>query len=513
MNLARAQPPAPTSVEASPPAAHEILLSWDAVAGATKYNIYRSTTQGGEGTTPVATSTTNSYLDTGLTDGPPPIYFYKVASVDSSGAVGPQSAETSTPTPLPQSVGSGNVAGVPVTGGSVYYAKDGLAAGFQWFQSNNCTGCPTWFPELLGSSGANTPGGTVVDMAYTTVGTLSFNNVVVPTAGLYNIDFRYAFASGLFPGITNREMGLQVNGTVITSHQRFPITGSFDVYQHSVLQAQLNAGKNSVVQFAVSDHGISRLDELTVTTASGSVPAGPTNLMGTSGNGQVALSWTAGSGATAYNIYRGPKFDGEATTPVATVTGTSYTDTGLTNGTTYYYNVAATNSVGISPDSNQINVSPMGGGGSSGAISINCGGGGSSPFVADTDFSGGSTSSTTHAVDTSQLSAPVPPQAVLQTNRHGAMTYTMGGFTAGSSHTVTLYFEEHYWSAAGKREFNVIVDGNQVLTNFDIFQMAGGQYIGIQRVYSTTANTSGQVVVQFTKGAVDNPMINGIIVN
>jgi trimeric autotransporter adhesin len=133
--------------------------------------------------------------------------------------------------------------------------------------------------------------------------------------------------------------------------------------------------------------------------------------------------------------------------------------------------------------------------------------------VADTDFSGGSASSTTHSIDTAQLTSPVPPQAVLQTNRHGAMTYTMAGFTAGSSRSVTLYFEEHYWSGAGKREFNVIINGSQVLTNFDIFAAAGGQYIAIQRGFSTTADANGQVVIQFTKGAVDNPLVNGISVN
>jgi hypothetical protein len=397
---------------------------------------------------------------------------------------------------------------VPVTGGSLYYCKDALLGGFDWFEKLN-----GWFPQVLGSSGANTPTKTVVDMAYASEGTMTFSNVVVPTSGLYNIDFRYAFASGLFPGVTNREMGLQVNGTVITSHQRFPITGNFETYQHSVLQANLNAGQNTIVQFAVTDHGVSRVDELTVTTASGSVPSEPTNLVGTAGSGQVALTWTASSGATSYNVFRGTQFDGEATTPIATVTGTSYTDTGLTNGKTYYYNVAATNSVGISPDSNQINAAPAAGGGSGGPISIDCGGGAASPFVADIDFSGGSTSSTTHAVDTSKLTSPVPPQAVLQTNRHGAMTYTLGGFTAGSSHTATLYFEEHYWTAAGKRQFNVIINGTQVLTNFDIFATAGGQYIGIQQSFTTTANSSGQVVIQFTAGAADNPMVNGISVN
>jgi len=92
------------------------------------------------------------------------------------------------------------------------------------------------------------------------------------------------------------------------------------------------------------------------------------------------------------------------------------------------------------------------------------------------------------------------------------MTYRMGGFAPGSSWSVTLYFVEHFWSAAGGRVFNVIINGNEVLTDFDIFADAGGQYIAVQHTFTTTANSSGQVVVQFVSG-VDNPLVNGIVVN
>jgi hypothetical protein len=297
---------------------------------------------------------------------------------------------------------------------------------------------------------------------------------------------------------------------------RFPITGSFSTYQHSVIQAHLIAGQNTIEVFALTPHGISRVDELTVTTASGSSPTDPKNLTGVAGNAQVALSWTASSGATAYNVYRGTMYDGEATTAIATVTGTSYTDTSVTNGTLYFYEVAATNSTGISGDTSQITMTPMAPSSmtTSGAVSIDCGGSAASPFVADTDFGGGTTSSTTHAINTSNwLTSTVPPQSVLQTNRHGQMTYTMGGFTPGSSRTVTLYFVEHYFSAAAQRLFNVIINGSQVLTNFDIFADAGGQYIAVQHTFTTTANSSGQVVVQFVTGSANNPMVNGIVVN
>jgi hypothetical protein len=69
----------------------------------------------------------------------------------------------------------------------------------------------------------------------------------------------------------------------------------------------------------------------------------------TAGNGQVTLSWTAGSGAASYNLYRAAESGYEGTNPVVTgITGTSHTDTGLNSGTTYYYHVAAVNSSGSS---------------------------------------------------------------------------------------------------------------------------------------------------------------------
>jgi lysophospholipase L1-like esterase len=66
-----------------------------------------------------------------------------------------------------------------------------------------------------------------------------------------------------------------------------------------------------------------------------------------SNNTNVNLSWTAGSGATSYNLYRAAESGGEGTNPVVTgITGTTYTDTNLNSGTTYYYQVVAVNGSG-----------------------------------------------------------------------------------------------------------------------------------------------------------------------
>ena len=78
-------------------------------------------------------------------------------------------------------------------------------------------------------------------------------------------------------------------------------------------------------------------------------PYAASGLTATASNTNVNLSWTAGSGATSYNLYRAAESGYEGTNPVFTgITGTFYTDTNLNGGTTYYYQVVGVNSSGPS---------------------------------------------------------------------------------------------------------------------------------------------------------------------
>lgn len=86
-----------------------------------------------------------------------------------------------------------------------------------------------------------------------------------------------------------------------------------------------------------------------------SAPAAPTGLAATSGNGQANLTWSASTGATGYSVKRGTT-SGGAYTQLATVATTSYADTGVTTGTTYFYVVAAVNATGTSPNSSQASI-------------------------------------------------------------------------------------------------------------------------------------------------------------
>lgn len=90
-----------------------------------------------------------------------------------------------------------------------------------------------------------------------------------------------------------------------------------------------------------------------------SPPAAPTGLQAIAGNAQVSLSWNASSGATSYHVKRSTT-NGSGYTQIAAPTNTNYTDTGLTNGTTYYYVVSALNAAGESANSAQASATPAG---------------------------------------------------------------------------------------------------------------------------------------------------------
>jgi hypothetical protein len=110
----------------------------------------------------------------------------------------------------------------------------------------------------------------------------------------------------------------------------------------------------------------------------------------------------------------------------------------------------------------------------------------------------------THAI------ANTTTQPLYQTERYDGFSYTFTGLPAGSGCVVTLKFSENYWTGAGERLFNVILNGTTVLSNFDIFADAGGQYIADDKTFSTTVNSSGEIVIQFQNGSVDYAKIDAI---
>ena len=227
----------------------------------------------------------------------------------------------------------------------------------------------------------------------------------------------------------------------------------------------------------------------------------PLGLKAVPGNAQTTLSWTAVTGATTYNLKRATVSGGPYTAIASGIVVTNYTDTGLDNNRLYYYVVSVLNAAGESANSAEVAAI-------SGGVAVNCGGNAAGWFGADAYASGGTASSTTSTIDLSGLANPAP-QAVYQTDRYGNCTYTITGLTASATCWVRLHFAETYWTAAGKRVFNVSINGASVLNSFDIFAATGAQNKAIIREFYMPANGSGQMVIQFTT-VTDNAKVNGI---
>jgi hypothetical protein len=128
--------------------------------------------------------------------------------------------------------------------------------------------------------------------------------------------------------------------------------------------------------------------------------------------------------------------------------------------------------------------------------------------VADSQFSGGSTYSTTAPINAASVATPAP-QSVYQTERYGNFSYTVSGLTPNAAYLVRLHFAEIYWNSAGQRLFNVSINAQQALSNFDIFAAAGGKFIAIIREFNVTANDSGQVVIIYST-LKDNAKSSGV---
>jgi fibronectin type 3 domain-containing protein len=154
----------------------------------------------------------------------------------------------------------------------------------------------------------------------------------------------------------------QTGTTPVTiSLANFSNSGKAQAYQ---ISSATQTSINSLGSVTISNHTISAslpgpsvtLYEIPAATAA---PAAPTGLTAAGGYGQVTLNWTASTGATSYNIYRGTAASGESSTPLATgVNAVTYIDSTAANGQIYYYKVAAVNGKGSSGKSNEASATP-----------------------------------------------------------------------------------------------------------------------------------------------------------
>ncbi len=363
-----------------------VVLTWSVPANnggttVTGYKVYRGTTPGGQGATPIATlGGVLTYTNTGLTNGV--TYFYKVSAVNSVGEGARSNEASATPVTVPtapslisatpgnaqvilvwtapssnggstitnytvyRGVTSGGEAIITTVGNVLMFTDTGLTDGQIYYyrvsavngagegaRSNQLNAIPVGPPTAIQNLQAH-PGDAHINLTWQ-----------APVSNGGSAITNYEVWRGTFSGsetfLADAHLDLWFNSTGLTNGQTYYYIIKAENAQGSGPSSNEVSAKPSQVQTA---------------------PAAPQSLTSTAGNGQIVLTWSVpanngGATVTNYRVYRGATPGGE-TLLLTLGSVLTYTDRGLTNCQTYYYRVSAVNSIGEGAKSNELGATP-----------------------------------------------------------------------------------------------------------------------------------------------------------
>jgi parallel beta-helix repeat protein len=362
----------------------EVTLTWDPPTSdggclITNYSIYRGFWSGGE-TLLTTVSVSTTYTDTGLTNGV--AYYYRVSAINPVGE-GPKSNEAmavpstlpSPPTIVSATGIDGEVVltifpptdsgGLPIItykmyrgtspGGEVFITDIGTPS--KHFDAGLTNGVMYYYRlSAVNANGESDPSEEASAMpralpsqplnAHATAGFVQVQLTWQAPAkdGGYPIT-----AYKVYRGVTSGGETLLATLGNVLSYTDLAVTNGQGYFYKVSAMTVVGEGPQST--------------EVSATPLSPpSTPSPPQNLVALAGNAQVALAWDTpasdgGSPVTGYSLYRGTAAGGEV---FIRIVGNmlTYTDTGLTNGQTYYFEITASNVAGESGRSNEANARP-----------------------------------------------------------------------------------------------------------------------------------------------------------
>jgi hypothetical protein len=145
------------------------------------------------------------------------------------------------------------------------------------------------------------------------------------------------------------------------------------------------------------------------------------------------------------------------------------------------------------------------------AGAINAGGSVVGSYDADTSFTGGTAGSSISSVNTSGVVAPAPASVYRSWRSDNVgFDYSATNIMAGSYYLIRMHFAENTWRLAGQRLFDVILNGREVLSDFDILANAGTYNQATVQEFIAVADVTGKVQLHFGKGSMDVPQVNGL---
>ena len=320
-----AAPDAPTNLTAIVDG-DSVDLSWDTVADATSYNVYRDGSL-------IASPTTNAFTDTALADG---TYLYEVSAVDNTGESTSKASVSATVNNEPPSAPT-----------NLSTSVNGDSVNLSWNEVADATSYNVYRDSsLLGSTTSNA----FTDTALAD-GTYLYEVSAVDDIGESTSKASVSATVNNAAPSAPTNLSASVNAdSVNLSWDTVDDANSYNVYRDSGLIASPTS--NAFTDTALADgtylYEVSAVDDAGESTSKASVsatvnnaaPTAPTNLSASVNGSNVNLTWNTVDDATSYNVYRDSSL-------IASPTTNAFTDTALADGT-YLYEVSAVDDAGES---------------------------------------------------------------------------------------------------------------------------------------------------------------------
>ena len=326
-------------------------LTWKAVTGAAKYEVYRARSKDGTyskySTTTGTAYTNSSYLTSGAT------YYYKVRALDANGNAGPYSAVVSVTCRLkltaPTVTGSTDSQGRPTL---KWNAVTG-AAKYEVYRARSLNGDYIKYSTVTGTSYTNTSYIENGNTYYYKVRALGSDGTAGPDSTPVSVTYKAPFGAPLVTGSKDSQ------GRPALKWDKVTDAAKYEVYRarskdgtYSLMSTQSATGYTNTSYLAngttyyykvraLKANGTASAYSSVVTITYGTVPtpAAPAMRSAKADSAGITVSWDTAANAVTYNVYRTADAGSSWTQVASSVKGTSYKDTTVQKGVKYGYKV------------------------------------------------------------------------------------------------------------------------------------------------------------------------------
>ena len=343
--------PAAPTVTAGTDSQGRPTLTWNAVSGAAKYEVYRARSKDGDYikySTVTGTSYTNtSYIENGNT------YYYKVRALKSDGTAGAWSSVVSVTykqiLPAPAVTGGNDAQGRPTL---KWNAVSG-AAKYEVYRARSKDGDYIKYSTVTGTSYTNTSYIENGNTYYYKVRALKSDGTAGAWSSIVSVTYKQTLPAPTVTGGNDAQGRPTLKWNAVSGAAKYEVyrarSLNGDYIKYSTVTGTSYTNTSYIengntyyykVRALKSDGTAGAWSSIVSVTYKQTLPA-PTVTGGNDAQGRPTLKWNAVSGAAKYEVYRARSKDGDYI-KYSTTTGTAYTNSSyLTSGATYYYKVRA----------------------------------------------------------------------------------------------------------------------------------------------------------------------------